>query len=161
MHCKCVQRRTRNVSECLYSLYGWFLVVSPHSISLHGNWTCCQPPLWLVGWFNVPFQHKCGYIRDDSHHYKLKTIQRASVFSDTIDVHISERCWYCQLWSQASCCCFFSRKKIAAVENHKPMCTIRDFIRIFFEFTQLFEVLCYTMFALSTTVVYFMVYDYK
>ena len=23
IHCKCVQRRTRNVSECLYSLYGW------------------------------------------------------------------------------------------------------------------------------------------
>jgi len=91
-------------TTCVHKLY-WCPSISSWIIpgcvaSQYGNWTCCEPP------------------------------QQAEVCSACVTVqwnrqrqtdYICEWCWYYELRSQTSCCCFLAEKKIAAIESHRLM----------------------------------------
>ena len=110
-----------------YEICTQTLLVS-FSIFLDHSWLCR-----LVVWeLNVLWA---------MHHKKLKSIQRASLSNELYQRqtdYICECCWYCELRSQTSCCCFLAEK--GYIESHRLMYINREIsFEFFLELTRVYN----------------------
>ena len=96
---------------------------------------------YLLGSFLVVSPRSMGTERVVSHHKKLKSIQRASLSNELYQRqtdYICECCWYCELRSQTSCCCFLAEK--GYIESHRLMYINREIsFEIFLELTRVYN----------------------